>query len=120
MRLMIWVGDEGPTDLDLKDGDIWAVHPDYDPGDPESWTPGTEELKRWLILQMENYGNDQSELVTAEYAVGSPDPVQRHARKYYIPYWEKLTPDELAVVRNKTLSFDVLADRFGIWDITRK
>lgn len=113
MRLMIWVGDEGPTDLDLKDGDVWQVH-------PNAWTPGSEELKKWLTVEMDEYGGDQSELVTAEYAVGSPDPVQRHARKYYIPYWEKLTPDELAVVRNKTLSFDVLADRFGIWDITRK
>lgn len=113
MRLMIWVGDEGPTDLDLKDGDIWAVQ-------PNSWTPGTEESKKWLIVEMSEYGGDQSELVQPEYMVGSPEPVQRHARKYYVPYWLKLTPDELAVVRDKTQSFAVLAGRFDIWDITRK
>lgn len=113
MRLMIWVGDEGPTDLDLKDGDIWAVQ-------PNSWTPGSEELKKWLIVEMDEYGGDQSELVQAEYSVVLPPPVLRHARKYYIPYWLKLTPDELTTVRNKTLPFAVLAGRFDVWDIARK
>jgi hypothetical protein len=113
MRLMIWVGDEGPTDLDLKDGDIWAVQPD-------AWTPGAEELKKWLVIQTAEYGGDQSELVQPEYTVGSPDPVIRRMRKYYVAYWEKLTPDELALVRDKTASFAVLSDRFDVWDITRK
>lgn len=113
MRLMIWVGDEGPTDLDLKDGDIWGVQ-------PNAWVPGSEELKKWLIVETEEYGGDQSELVQPEYQVGSPEPVIRHARKYYVPYWLKLTPEELAVVRDKTQSFAILAGRFDIWDITRK
>ena len=113
MRLMIWVGDEGPTDLDLKDGDVWAVN-------PNTWVPGVEELKKWLCVEMPEYGGDQSELITAEYAVGSPDPVQRHARKYYIAYWEKLTPEQLVVIRDKTQSFALLAGVFGVFDIKRK
>ena len=113
MRLMIWTGDEGPTDLDLKDGDVWEVKPD-------SWVPGTQEAKKWLNVQMAEYGGDQSELVQPEYAVGSPDPVIRHARKYYIPYWLKLTPEELALARDKNATKDVMLDRFDVWDITRK
>lgn len=113
MRLMIWIGDEGPTDLDLKDGDIWAVQ-------PNSWTPGALELQKWLIVEMAEYGGDQTELSKPEYTVGSPEPVIRHARKYYVPYWLKLTPEELATVRDKTQSFSILASRFDIWDITRK
>lgn len=113
MRLMIWVGDEGPTDLDLKDGDIWAVY-------PNSWTPGSEESKKWLVIETEDYGGDQSELIAPEYTVGGDGPVQRHARKYHVRYWEKLTPQELATVRDKTQSFAVLPNRFNIWDIARK
>lgn len=117
MRLMIWVGDEGPTDLDLKDGDIWGVRSD-------TWVPGTMELKKWLILQLPEYGGDQDELTAAEYTVGaSPDsPVVRHARKYCVRYWEELTPDELAIVRDPNQSFAILndPDRFDLWDIVRK
>lgn len=115
MRLQIWVGDEGPTDLDLKDGDIFAVH-------PNSWVPGTQELIKYLIVETAEYGGVQAELVKPEYNVGSPDPVIRHARKYFVPYWLTLTPDELAIVRNKdTGSFPVVTgDRFTVWDITRK
>lgn len=114
MRLMIWVGEEGPTDLDLKDGDIWLVQ-------PNSWIPGSMETKKWLVVEMEEYGGDQSELIQPEYAVGSPDPVIRRARKYYVPYWTKLTPEQLVIVRDKTQDFGILADgTFDIWDITRK
>lgn len=113
MRLMIWVGDEGPTDLDLKDGDIWGVF-------PNTWTPGTEELKKWLIVEMAEYGGNQSELTQPEYSVVLPPPVQRHARKYYVAYWEKMTPEELVIIRDREQSFAILPDRFDIWDITRK
>lgn len=114
MRLMIWTGDEGPTDLDLKDGDVWAVHLD-------TWVPGTQEAKKWLNVQMEEYGGDQNELSQPEYSVVLPSgPVQRHARKYFIPYWEKLTPEELALVRNKELTKEVMIGKFNVWDITRK
>ena len=113
MRLMIWIGDEGPTDLDLKDGDIWGVR-------DNAWVPGTLETKRYLIIETEEYGGQQSELTTAEYTVGATDPVQRHARKYQVRYWEKLTPEELVTVRDKEADFPILAGRFDIWDIVRK
>lgn len=114
MRLMIWVGDEGPTDLDLKDGDIWGVK-------DNAWVPGTQELKLWLVVEMAEYGGDQSELEQPEYAVVLPDgPVVRHARKYQVRYWEKLTPEQLAVVRDKNQSFAILPAVFDIWDIARK
>lgn len=115
MRLMIWVGDEGPTDLDLKDGDIWNVY-------PNTWTPGSEELSRWLIAEMEEYGGDQTELTRPEYTQGpSPEePVIRHMRKYYVPYWTKLTPTQLQTVRSKTTQTPVVTGVFTLDDIVRK
>ena len=115
MRIMIWIGDEGPTDLDLKDGDLWAIY-------SNSWEPGAEELKRWLIVQIEEYGGDQSELTKPEYAVGASieEPVVRCMRKYWIDYAAKLTPKETADVRNKEIAVPVLTGRFGLADIIRK
>lgn len=113
MRLMIWLGEEGPTDLDFKDGDVWEVK-------DNAWVPGLQETKKWLILEMAEYGGDQSELIQPEYAVGAPDPVIRHARKYYVAYWEKMDQEELAVVRDKTQVKAIDVGRFDIWDIKRK
>src|SRR5687768_11077848 len=110
MRLMIWIGDEGPTDLDLKDGDVWQVQPD-------SWEPGALEAKKWLIVQTSEYGGDQTELVQPEYAIGaSPrQPVQRHARKYCVKYWEKLIPEEIAAARDPEVSVPVMVGRFDLF-----
>jgi hypothetical protein len=113
MRLMIWLGDEGPTDLDLKDGDVWAVK-------DNAWVPGLSETKKWLIVEMAEYGGTQSELVQPEYAVGTPAPVIRHARKYYVPYWLLFEPEELALIRDKLQVKPIYVERVGIWDITRK
>lgn len=115
MRLQIHIGDEGPTDLDLKDGDIEFLH-------PNSWTPGTEELKKWLIVELPEYGGTQSELTEPEWAVGSPDAVIRRARKYYVPYWLLLTQDDIATVRDPLQSFAVFTDtdKIDLWSITRK
>jgi hypothetical protein len=116
MRLMIWVGDEGPTDYDFKDGDVWNVQ-------PNSWTPSTTELKKWLIAELPEYGGTQSELVEPEYGNGlQPNgmPVQRHARKYTVRYWEKLIPEELAAVRDPAVEVPVMTGRFGLFDIERK
>lgn len=113
MRLMIWLGEEGPTDLDFKDGDVWAVR-------DNAWVPGTQEAKKWLIIEVEEYGGDQSELVEPEYAVGQPDPVIRHARKYFVPYWLKYDGAELAVIRDKTATKAIVTGLFDIWDIARK
>jgi len=113
MRLMIWIGDEGPTDLDLRDGDVWAVKDD-------AWVPGAMELKKWLVVETPTYGGDQAELVAPEYAPGAPDPVIRHARKYFVPYWLKLIPEEVAAVRDPAVSVAILTGRFGLFDITRK
>ena len=115
MRLMIWVGDEGPTDLDLKDGDIWEVK-------DNAWVPGALELKKWLVVEVPEYGGDKTELVQPEYTTGpSPsEPVQRHARKYFVAYWEKLVPEEVAAVRDPEVSVPIMAGRFGLFDIGRK
>lgn len=115
MRLMLWVGDEGPTDLDLKDGDIWRVY-------PNTWEPGGMELKRWLIVELPEYGGQQTELVASEYAVGSSldTPQLRLMRKYFIPYWQKLTPEELAAARDREVSVPVITDKFTLLDICRK
>lgn len=114
MRLMIYLGDEGPTDLDFKDGDVWAVQ-------PNSWTPGALEAKKWLIIEMEEYGGEQTELVQPEYSVGVPEPVQRHARKYYVPYWIKAgDPGELAMWRDKDATKPIITGRFNVFDIVRK
>lgn len=116
MRLMIYVGDEGPTDLDFKDGDVWAVKPD-------SWVPGTQEALKWLNIQVAEYGGSQLELVEPEYANGpssnGPNPV-RHMRKYFVPYWAVLTQAEIAAVRDKTQPKDVFVGRFDLTDIVRK
>jgi hypothetical protein len=116
MRLMIWVGDEGPTDYDLRDGDVWNVF-------PNSWVPSELETKKWLVVEMPEYGGTQTELVEPEYAPGTQPngmPVQRHARKYFVPYWEKLVPEEIAAVRDPAVVVPVMAGRFGLFDISRK
>lgn len=114
MRLMIYVGDEGPLDIDFKDGDIWGWRDD-------SWVPTSNELKKWLVIQVPEYQNDKAELVASEYVPGAgSSPSMRHQRKYFVPYWEKLTPEELAAARNKTVEVPIVTDTFGIWDITRK
>jgi len=114
MILRIWLGDEGPTDQDLKDGDIWGIQDD-------AWVPGLKETQKWLNIKLPEYGGDQSQLVEAEYAVGTPAPVILHARKYYVKYWELLDPDDLAIVRDKTQAFPIVdGSPFGLFDITRK
>lgn len=115
MRLMLWVGEEGPTDNDLKDGDIFSVH-------QNDWTPGAEELKRFLCVQTGNYGGDTTELVEPEYGPGAtPDePDVRKARKYAVRYWEKLSPSEVIAVRDRNLSVPLMTDRFALTDIVRK
>lgn len=116
MRLMIWVGDEGPTDYDLKDGDVWDVKPD-------TWTPSTLETQKWLIVQTDEYGGTQSELIEPEYGSGvRPNgmPVIRHARKYSVPYWNKLIPEEITAVRDPAVVVPVMVGRFGLFDIARK
>lgn len=116
MRLMIWLGDEGPTDYDLRDGDVWQVKPD-------SWTPSTLETQKWLIVQVPEYGGDQSELTEPEFGAGiQPNgmPVIRHARKYYVAYWRMLIPEEIAAVRDPAVAVPVMVGRFDLFDITRK
>lgn len=115
MRLMIWVGDEGPTDNDLKDGDIFSVHAD-------SWVPGTEELKKFLVIQTSEYQGTQDELVEPQYATGpsADEPDIRYMRKYRVDYWKRLTADELVAVRDPNVSVPVMVDRFSLGDIVRK
>jgi hypothetical protein len=41
-------------------------------------------------------------------------------RKYRIPYWLKLTPDQLSNARNKTVEVEPIENTFDVWDIERK
>ncbi|HTG44145.1 MAG TPA: hypothetical protein VK633_06400, partial [Verrucomicrobiae bacterium] len=63
MKLMVWKEDEGPTDLEFKQGDIFQAHDD-------TWEPGSEETLKWLVVQMEDYGGNVAELTAKEFTVG--------------------------------------------------
>lgn len=116
MKLLIKIGDEGPTDYDLKDGDILEVRPD-------GASFGVEELKKFLCIQTPEYGGTQSELVEPEYGLGQrPDgrPVIRRMRKYFVYYPAVLTQDEQAIVRNPDSPAGPFIGRFDLADIVRK
>lgn len=114
MHLMLYVGDEGFTDLDLRDGDIFAVRPD-------DWVPGAKEKQRYLIVQVPNYGGSWDELVKSEYMQGPGDePVIRRMRAYRVDYAPKLDADELIAARDRNVSVEPLVGRFTLADIARK
>ena len=52
MRLAVWTRNEGITDQEFKDGDIFRVEPD-------SWIPGGMETKRWLVVQTPDFGGQR-------------------------------------------------------------
>lgn len=116
MILTIWIGNQGPTDEDYKDGDIFLHHPD-------TWTPGQKEAEKWLNVKMADYGGSWDELTKEEYGNpptgGEQSPIRR-MRAYRMSYAAKLTPEELADVRNPTVATDIFVDRFTIDDIVRK
>jgi hypothetical protein len=118
MFVFLWVGDEGPTDIDLKDGDIFRVERETWQDPPIPFVPSSAEKKGFLILKMDEYQNSLSELVEPEPGAGGIGT--RHMRKYRIPYWLKLTPDQLSNARNKTVEVEPIENTFDVWDIERK
>jgi hypothetical protein len=113
MRLMLWARDEGFTDGEFRDGDIFQVHPD-------SWEPGTKELQRFLVVQMPDFAGDNEELMKSEYAVGAGgEPVLRRMRAYRVDYATKLDPETLAAARDPQQSVPVQT-QFALSDIARK
>lgn len=114
MFLTVWTKDEGITDQEFKDGDIFQVHDD-------DWTPGAREIERWLVVQVPNYGGDWSELTASEYGVGpGNEGVVRRMRKYRLAYAPKLDPEELAAARDRDLPVQPITGRFDLTDIVRK
>lgn len=114
MYLMLYVGDEGFTDLDLRDGDIFAVHPD-------DWVPGNKEKQRYLVVQTPDYTGPWDELVKSEYMQGpGEEPVIRRQRAYRVDYAPKLDAEELAAARDRNATVEPLIGRFTLADIARK
>lgn len=115
MRLQLYAGTEGFKDTDLRDGDIFAVH-------PNTWVPGETEAKRFLVVEVEDFDEETArELVKSDYAPGDgEDPVIRRQRAYRLDYAPKLTPEELALARDKNLASPVIVGRFSTADIARK
>lgn len=115
MKLQLYVGDEGFTDLDLRDGDIFAVHDD-------AWEPGAKERQRYLIVQVPDYGGPWDEMVKSEYMQGvGEEPVIRRMRAYRVDYAPRLDAEELAAARDRNVAVDpIAAGRFTLADIARK
>jgi len=114
MRLQVWTQNQGITDEDFKDGDIYKVR-------PWDWTPGDLETKRWLVVEMPEYMGSWEELIKSEYTVGADNqPVIRMMRKYRLNYAPKLTPEELALARDPNADCPIITDRFTLDDIIRK
>ena len=113
MRLMLWARDEGFTDGEFRDGDIFQVQPD-------AWEPGTKELQRFLIVQMPDFAGNWEELMKSEYTVGSGgEPILRRMRAYRVDYATKLDPETLAAARDPQQSVPVQT-QFALTDIARK
>jgi hypothetical protein len=115
MLLMLYAHDEGPTDIDHKRGDIFAVFPD-------DHVPGTEEVKKWVFAKVSDYGGDWNELVQPEYAATSTPqrPVYRHMRKYGVAWWEKMSGDEIGAYDDTSTAKPVVEGRYDLADIKRK
>ncbi len=114
MKLMIWTRDEGFTDGEFRDGDIFQVWPD-------SWEPGAREKERFLVVQTPDFAGDWNELVASEYTAGpGAEPVIRRMRKYRLDYAAKLDTDELAAARDPEAPVDPIVGRFTLADIARK
>ena len=114
MKLMLWARDEGFTDSEFRDGDIFQVYPD-------EWEPGTKEKQRFLIVQMPDFAGDLEELVKSEYTVGAgAEPVMRRMRAYRVDYASKLDPEELAAAKDPLATVETIVGRFALSDIARK
>lgn len=114
MFLVLWVKDEGFTDGEFRDGDIFQVQPD-------DYVPGEKTKQRFLIVQVPDFPGDWGELVASEYTTGPGDqPVVRRMRKYRVNYASKLDPDELAAAKDLTTAVEPITGVFDLADIARK
>jgi hypothetical protein len=114
MHLMLYVGDEGFTDIDLRDGDIFAVQPD-------DWTPGSKEKQRYLIVKTPDFTGPWDELVKSEYMQGPGEaPVIRRMRSYRVDYVPLLDAEELAATRDRAVAVEPIVGRFTLGHIARK
>lgn len=117
-RILVWTRDQGITDDMFKDGDIFKVYADDE-------TPGTQETKRWLCVEVEEIVGvavNWEDLVAPEMAVssGSEPASYRRVRKYRLEYASKLTPEELASARDPEADLQPITGRFTVSDIVRK
>lgn len=114
MKLMLWTRDEGFTDGEFRDGDIFQVQPD-------EWEPGAKEKQRFLIVQVPDFAGDWEELVKSEYTTGpGAEPVVRRMRAYRVDWRSKMDPDEIAAAVDPQQTVEPIAGRFVLADIARK
>jgi hypothetical protein len=114
MKLMLWTKDEGFTDGEFRDGDIFQVHDDV-------WEPGSKEKQRFLIVQMPDFAGDVAELEASEYATGpGAEPIIRRMRKYRVDYAAKLDPETLALAKDPNGTVEPVVGVFALSDIARK
>lgn len=114
MKLMLWVKDEGFTDGEFRDGDIFQVHDD-------AWEPGAKDKQRFLVVQMPDFAGNPDELIASEYGVGAgAEPEIRRMRKYRVDYAAKLDPEELVAAKDQTVTVETIVGRFTLSDIARK
>lgn len=113
MLVYIWTRDDGITDQDFFDGDVFLIFDD-------THVPGAQEEKSWLIAKVPDYPF-KDELVSSEYAQGPGiDPVIRRQRKYRVDWRPKFTPEEVIVIEDATQTLGVVEGKFNVSDITRK
>lgn len=114
MKLMLYVGDEGFADDQLRDGDVFSVNPD-------TWEPGNKEKQRFLVVQVPDHTGSWDELAAPEYAPGpGAEPIVRRMRKYRVDYASKLDSETLAQVRDKAVAVEPIVGLFTLADIARK
>jgi len=115
MRFMVWTHDDGITDMDFRDGDIFHA------GLATEWTPSELETSRYLCIEIQGVQAGISELLSSEFAPGpGNDNVIRRIRKYRVNYINKFSEEELAVIRDPEQVFPMVTDRFNQSDIIRK
>lgn len=109
MRIKVWTRNDesGLLDGEFRDGDPDSTYDD-------SWIPGGQEPKSWLIIEVPDPPNLTQYLNASEtppFLQGENLPADetsvRHKRRYYLDWRAKFDGEEIATIENVT---EVLAD----------
>jgi len=121
MLLQLYVRNDGISDEDLRDGDIFATKTDAGEA-----ILGDQEKKSYLFVKLPDPANVADlllELVKSEYAPGPGEFNEiRRMRKYRVDWRPKFTSEEIAIIEDATQIFGtgVVENRFTIGDVSRK